>query len=92
MNHKQEPPHQQPKQQQSQHEADTAAKPQSTKISVGQLALSTLAAAVGVQSNKNRERDFAQNSIFPYLLAGLIFTGVFIGGLIFLVNQLLANH
>nr|WP_051084053.1 DUF2970 domain-containing protein [Gilvimarinus chinensis] len=56
---------------------------------MGQLALSTLAAAVGVQSHKNRERDFASGSIFPYILAGVIFTGLFIGGLMLLVHHLL---
>ncbi|UTF60735.1 DUF2970 domain-containing protein [Gilvimarinus sp. DA14] len=59
--------------------------------SLWQIVVSTLAAAVGVQSNKNRERDFTQGNLIAYVVAGIVFTGLFIGGLIFLVNRLLAG-
>ena len=39
---------------------------------------STLAAALGVQSNKNRERDFKHGSIATFAVAGTLFTVIFI--------------
>ena len=39
---------------------------------------STLAAAFGVQSNKNREQDFQHGNIWVYIAAGVIFTLIFI--------------
>ncbi|WP_339897997.1 DUF2970 domain-containing protein [uncultured Gilvimarinus sp.] len=61
------------------------------KANILQIIGSTLAAAVGVQSNRNRERDFSGNNLAAYVVAGLIFTGVFVAGLIFWVQHLLAN-
>ncbi len=43
-----------------------------------QVTLSVLAAALGVQSEENRQRDFQQKSPLPYILGGLIFTVVFV--------------
>ncbi|MGD8177310.1 DUF2970 domain-containing protein [Marinimicrobium sp. ARAG 43.8] len=54
-----------------------------------QIVLSTLAAAFGVQSNRNRERDFSHGSIFPYIAAGVIFTVLFVVAVIFLVRLVL---
>lgn len=42
------------------------------------IVLTTIAAAFGVQSNKNRERDFKHGSITTYIIAGLIFTASFV--------------
>ncbi len=39
---------------------------------------STIAAAFGVQSSKNRERDFQQGSIWVYIVSGIVFTLLFI--------------
>ncbi|HEY7884427.1 MAG TPA: DUF2970 domain-containing protein [Cellvibrionaceae bacterium] len=64
-------------------------KPQ--KPGVLQIAFSTVAAAFGVQSSKNRERDFAGGNILSFIIAGVLFTAVFVGGLILLVNLLLRN-
>lgn len=61
------------------------------KPGIIQIALSTIAAAFGVQSNKNRERDFSGGNIYSYIIAGVIFTALFVGGLILLVNFLLRN-
>lgn len=52
----------------------------------GRLVLSVLAAAIGVQSNKNREQDFQSNSILPYIIGGIIFTVLFLFSLIFIVS------
>lgn len=51
-----------------------------------QLILSLLAGAVGVQSNKNRERDFQEGDIRKFVLGGVIFTILFILILIAIVN------
>ena len=39
---------------------------------------SVLAAFIGVQSNKNRERDFKHGRVAHFIIAGLILTLVFI--------------
>lgn len=62
-----------------------------SKPGVLQVAFSTVAAAFGVQSSTNRERDFAEGNILSFIIAGVIFTTVFVGGLILLVNLLLRN-
>ncbi|MDO3382531.1 DUF2970 domain-containing protein [Gilvimarinus algae] len=64
-------------------------KPQ--KPGVFQIILSTLAAAFGVQSNKNRERDFSQGNLYIYIVAGISFTLIFVLSLVFLVRQLLQS-
>ncbi|MFS1525915.1 DUF2970 domain-containing protein [Microbulbifer sp. 2304DJ12-6] len=61
------------------------------KPGFGQIMLSTLAAAIGVQSNKNRERDFQSGSIMHYLVAGIIFTALFVLILAWIVKGVLSN-
>lgn len=46
----------------------------------------TLAAAVGVQSQKNLETDFSQKSIVPFIIAGVVFTAIFLLSLIAIVS------
>lgn len=58
------------------------------KSSVGRVIMSTIAAFVGVQSEKNRAHDFQQSSILPFLLVGLVLATLFIGGLILIARQL----
>ncbi len=55
-----------------------------------QIVASTLAAAFGVQSNKNRERDFSGGNIYTYIAAGVIFTAFFVVGMILLVKLVLS--
>ena len=43
-----------------------------------QILQSTLAAAFGVQSHKNRVQDFEEGNAGWFILAGIIFTVVFI--------------
>ncbi len=57
----------------------------------GSIVLSTLAAALGVQSNKNRERDFREGNIYVFIIAGLIFSLAFVLGLVLVVRLVLAN-
>ena len=61
--------------------------PKTQKLSTVSLILTTMAAAIGVQSDKNRERDFNQSSIWPYITAGVLFTVIFVLALLVLVNQ-----
>ena len=54
-----------------------------------QVVLSTLAAAFGVQSSKNRARDFTHGSLKVYITAGVIFTALFIFTLVAVVRIVL---
>ena len=54
--------------------------------------VSAFAAAFGVQSKNNLERDFNSNSIWPFIIAGLIFTLVFIAVVATVVKLVLAAH
>ena len=49
------------------------------KPSATDLLKSTLSAAIGVQNNANRERDFKHGNIKTFVFAGIIFTVLFIG-------------
>lgn len=49
---------------------------------------SVMAAALGVQNSKNRERDFTQGNPLVFIAAGLLFTVLFVStlvGVVFLV-------
>lgn len=52
------------------------------------IILSTFAAFIGVQSDKNRQRDFQQKSILPFMLVGIIMAAVFIGGLVVVAKNI----
>ena len=56
-----------------------------------QVLMSTLAAFIGVQSDKNRERDFKHGSIGVYMAAGIIFVVVFITLVVLAVKLVLHN-
>ncbi len=59
------------------------------KPSATDLLKSTLSAAIGVQNNANRERDFKHGNIKTFVFAGIIFTVLFIGTVITVVNFVL---
>jgi hypothetical protein len=56
-----------------------------------QVVASTLAAGLGVQSSRNRERDFRQGKLSTFIIAGLTFTALFIGTVYFVVQLVLEN-
>ena len=56
------------------------------------LIASTCAAAFGVQSNKNLDKDFTSNRVLPFIIAGLIFTTLFIGAVVLVVNLVLSKQ
>lgn len=62
---------------------------QRKKPSILQTVHSVLAAAFGVQSNRNRERDFSHGSSRAFILAGLVGTVTFIAVLIIIVRLVL---
>ena len=43
-----------------------------------QVAFSVIAAAFGVQSDANRQRDFSQASPLAYIIGGIVFTLLFV--------------
>jgi hypothetical protein len=52
---------------------------------------SILAGALGVQSSKRHQEDFANPSPWAFIIGGILFTALLIGGLILLVNVVLAS-
>jgi len=63
--------------------------PTEDNISFKETAKSVGAAFIGVQSNKNRERDFNQGKLSHYIIAGVIGVALFIGVLIAAVSFIL---
>lgn len=57
----------------------------------GSVILSILAAAIGVQSDKNRERDFANGSPFTFMIGGFVFTILFIATVALIVGLVLSR-
>jgi hypothetical protein len=56
-----------------------------------QVVSSVLAASLGVQSSKNRERDFKQGRAGVFIAAGIIFTLLFIGTVLTVVQLVLKS-
>ena len=52
---------------------------------------SVFAAGLGVQSSKNRDRDFKQGNAKAFFIAGLVFTIIFIGSVYGVVQMVLAT-
>jgi hypothetical protein len=56
------------------------------KLNPLQVVGSVLAAGLGVQSSKNRERDFKQGRIGVFIVAGILFTLTFIAAVVLVVQ------
>ena len=56
-----------------------------------QVVSSVFAAGLGVQSSKNRERDFKQGRFGVFIAAGVIFTLLFIGTVATVVQMVLKS-
>lgn len=65
---------------------------QSKGLGIKHVLQSVFAAALGVQSSENRERDFKEGSAKTYIVAGLVFTALFIGGVVTVVQLVLAGR
>ena len=57
---------------------DQEKEPQQPPLSFWEMLQSVLAAAFGVQSGKNRNRDFSRGKPSHFILLGLLFTAVFV--------------
>jgi len=55
-------------------------------LTLGQVMGSVLAAGFGVQSKDNKVRDFSRGKPLQFIVAGLIFTTLFLLGLVTIVN------
>lgn len=66
-----------------------AADTEHKRLKPRQLVASVFAAGLGIQSSKNRERDFKEGSAGMFIVAGLVFTAMFIGGVYLLVRIVL---
>ena len=53
---------------------------------------SILAAGLGVQSSRNRERDFREGRAIVFIIAGLLFTALFIGAVYTVVSLVLSTR
>lgn len=58
--------------------------------SLFQLLLSTIAAFFGVQTERNRNRDFQSNSPIPFIIMGIVVAIILVTSLIFIVKLVLA--
>lgn len=58
-------------------------------LSLGEMLHSVLAAAFGVQSGKNRSRDFSRGKPSHFIILGVLFTIVFALGLFAVVKLVL---
>ena len=52
---------------------------------------SPLAAAFGVQSSRNRERDFTSGKLSHFIIAGIVFTILFVVGMVMVVRLVLST-
>jgi len=61
------------------------------KLGPLQVISSVFAAGLGVQSSRNRERDFKQGKFGVFMAAGLVFTLLFIGAVYTVVQVVLSG-
>lgn len=59
-----------------------------TKLGVWDVIKSVVAALFGVQSEQNRQRDFAQDSPAAYIVIGVVMIGVFVATLLAIVGMI----
>lgn len=59
------------------------------RLTPWQIVFSTLAAAFGVQSSRNRQRDFTHGKASHFIAAGIILTLLFVLAVVLVVNLVL---
>jgi len=64
---------------------------QEHKPGLFQLILSIMAGAIGVQSDRNRERDFERGDFRRFVIGGVVFTTLLILTLIALVRWIIST-
>jgi hypothetical protein len=62
------------------------------KPSLGSVIKSILADGIGVQSDKNRTRDFEQGNPLTFIIGGIVFTILFIATVATVVGIVLSNN
>ena len=63
---------------------------QDPPLTLLEVASSVLAAAFGVQSKTNKKRDFTRGKPLQFVIVGVVFTLIFLGSVILIVNTVLA--
>ena len=63
----------------------------SERVTWWQVISSTLYAAIGVQKRSNRERDFSRGRPLQFIIAGIVFTAVFVLIVALVVRMVLAQ-
>ena len=67
-------------------------RPASGGLGLREIIGSSMAAGLGVQSSRNRERDFREGRAGVFIAAGLIFTALFIGAVYTVVTLVLSTR
>ena len=62
-----------------------------TSLNPFQVVASIFAAGLGIQSSRNRERDFKQGRAGVFIVAGIVFTLIFIGTVYTVVQLVLKS-
>lgn len=76
---------------QDQGESKNTGLDETRQVPFWRVVLSVVQASFGVQNASNRERDFNSRSIWPYVIAALLFTGVFVLTLVLVVSLVLPD-
>ena len=76
--------------QQQQQQPSAEPETKASSPSMWQLVISVFGAAFGVQTEATRQRDFNTSSPLPYIIAGLIFTVLFVLTIMGVVSLVLA--
>ena len=66
--------------------------PVKPKVKLWSVVTSILAAGIGVQSNKNREKDFQEGSPLAFIIGGFVFTLLFIVTVATIVGFVLSKN
>lgn len=61
----------------------------SDRLTLVQLIGSALAAGIGVQSSRNRKRDFTKGTAGQFIVIGVLFTILFVAVMVTIVNLVL---
>ena len=76
---------------QSKTDSETDAAERRDRLNPLQVVASVFAAGLGVQSSKNRERDFKQGKAGVFIVAGLCFTVLFVAVVYGVVRLVLSS-
>lgn len=60
-------------------------------VSAWQVVASSLAAAFGVQSSRNRQRDFTHGKAVHFIIAGIVITVLFVLLMVIVVNLVMSG-